>query len=80
MLELAVWWCLATLLTMMPVHVGVSIAPVNSNIHSSGINKNNVLTKPMGNAKMNAEKPKAAHSLMALSKFSPLYPPFKSEK
>lgn len=80
MLELAVWYFLATLLTIIPVHVGVSIAPKNNNIHSNGTNIHNVLTKPMGNANQNAKKPKYAHSFIAFSRFSPLYPPILSEK
>lgn len=56
----------------MPVHVGVSIAPVNKSIHSSGTSKNNVLTNPMGNANILAENPNKVHSLIDFSKFSPL--------
>jgi hypothetical protein len=80
MLELAVWYFRETLLTIMPVQVGVSIAPVKSNIQSNGMRMNNVLTKPMGKAKRKAKNPKYAHNLIAFNKFSPLYPPFRSEK
>lgn len=80
MLELAVWYFLGTLLTIIPVHVGVNIAPVNSSIHNKGMRRKRVLTNPMGKAKINAKNPKYAHNLIAFSRFSPLYPPFRSEK
>jgi hypothetical protein len=72
MLELAVWYCLGTLLTIIPVQVGVSMAPVNRSIQRSGISIHSVSTNPIGNANKNAKNPKNAQSLMAFSKFSPL--------
>ena len=75
MLELAVWYFLATLLTIIPVHVGVNIAPVKSRSQSKGITVHKVFINPIGKAKRKAKKPKKAHSFIALSKFSPLYPP-----
>lgn len=75
MLELAVWYFLGTMLTIIPVQVGVSMAPVNSNIHRSGIKVQSVSTNPIGKANKKANAPKKAHNLIALSRFSPLYPP-----
>jgi hypothetical protein len=72
MLELAVWYFLGTLLTIMPVQVGVSIAPVNSNIHSNGIRVHRVFMNPIGKANKNAKKPNTAHSLIAFRRLSPL--------
>lgn len=59
----------------MPVHVGVSIDPKKSSIHRHGTKVHNVLKNPIGNANKNAQKPNKAQSLIAFSKFSPLYPP-----
>lgn len=72
MLELAVWYFLGTLLTMIPVHVGVSMAPVNKSIHSKGTNNNRLLTNPIGNANMLAKNPNNVHNLIDFNKFSPL--------
>lgn len=72
MLELAAWCSLLTLLTTTPVAVGMRAAPKKSRLHSRGMMYTMLVRKPMGVAKMKAQVPKAAHSLIAVSTFLPL--------
>lgn len=71
----AAWYSLPTLLTTMPVAVGIIAAPKKRRHQSMGIMYTMLFRKPMGAANTKAMVPKEAQSLTAVSTFFPLYPP-----
>jgi len=66
--------------TITPVAVGISVAPAASKHQSKGSMYIKDPKNPIGNAKMKAISPNAAHNFMAVTTFLPLYPPFLSDK
>ena len=59
-------------MTTTPVAVGISAAPKNNRLHSSGMIYVRLLKKPIGAAKIKAHVPNAVHNLIAVKTFLPL--------
>ncbi len=76
----AAWCSLPAVLIMTPVAMGIMAAPKKSKHHNNGMIYTKLFRNPMGAAKTKAMVPNAAHILIALITFLPLYPPFLSDK
>ena len=65
---------------IIPVAVGINVAPAANKHHNNGSTYIKLPKNPMGNAKIKAINPKAAHNLIAVITFLPLNPPYLSER